>query len=120
MTFEQIKRLMDMSDDAATRLEILMDIGRELPVAPDDAVCTEITGCASFVQICRHGNNFYGTADSAIVRGIVAIFISVVDGKTPAQIKKIDLEKIFADLKINVGVARLNGINSMIRFFKNL
>ena len=120
MTFDKIKNLLSMTDDAATRLEILMDIGRELPSAPAGADCTEITGCASFVQICRVGNNFYGTADSAIVRGIVAIFISIVDGKTPAQIKKLDLEKMFADLKINVGAARLNGINSMIRFFKNL
>lgn len=120
MTFEKIKHLLDMTDDPATRLEILMDIGRELPNVPSDAVCTEITGCTSFVQICRRGNNFYGTADSAIVRGIVAVFISIVDGKTPSQIKKIDLEKMFADLKINVGAARLNGVNSMIRFFKNL
>ena len=83
MTFEKIKHLLDMTDDPATRLEILMDIGRELPNVPSDAVCTEITGCTSFVQIC-------------------------------------DLEKMFADLKINVGAARLNGVNSMIRFFKNL
>lgn len=109
-----------MTDDAATRLEILMDIGRELSPVPAGADCIEITGCASFVQICRVGNNFYGTADSAIVRGIVAIMISIVDGKTPNEIKKLDLEKMFADLKINVGAARLNGVNSMIRFLKNL
>ena len=83
MTFEKIKHLLDMTDDPATRLEILMDIGRELPNVPSDAVCTEITGCTSFVQICRHGNNFYGTADSAIVRGIVAVFISIVEKRRP-------------------------------------
>ena len=120
MTFEQIKHLLDMTNDAATRLEMVMDIGRDLASVPKNAVCTEIIGCASFVQICRVGNSFYGVADSAIVRGIVAILISMVDGKSPAQIKKMDLEKMFADLKINVGAARLNGVNSMIRFFKNL
>ncbi len=120
MTFEQIKHLLDMTDNPAMRLEMVMDIGRDLEPAPAGADCTEITGCASFVQICRDGDKFYGTADSAIVRGIVAIFISIVDGKTPDEIKKINLEKMFADLKINVGAARLNGINSMIRFFNNL
>ena len=120
LTFEQIKHLLNMTNDPATRLEMVMDIGRDLAPAPAGADCTEITGCASFVQICREGNNVYGVADSAIVRGIVAIFISIVDGKTPDEIKKIDLEKMFFDLKINVGAARLNGINSMIRFFKNL
>lgn len=120
MNFEQIKHIMDITDDPAMRLEILMDIGRELPNAPSGAACTEITGCASFVQICRSGNNFYGVADSALVRGIVAIFISMVNGKSPDEIKKMNLEKMFADLKINVGAARLNGVNSMIRFFNNL
>ena len=97
-----------------------MDIGRQLPPVPAGAVCTEITGCSSFVQICRDGNNFYGTADSAVVRGIVAVFISIVDGKTPDEIRNMDLEKMFADLKINIGAARLNGVNSIIRFFRNL
>ena len=120
MTFEQIKHLLDMANDPVARLEMVMDIGRDLSTVPEGAKCSEITGCASFVQICRVGNNFYGVADSAIVRGIVAILISMVDGKSPAQIKKMDLEKMFFDLKINVGAARLNGVNSMIRFFKNL
>ena len=120
MTYDEIKHLLDITDDPTMRLEMLMDIGRQLPPVPGDAVCTEIMGCSSFVQICRNGNNFYGTADSAIVRGIVAVFISIVDGKTPDEIRNTDLEKMFADLKINVGAARLNGVNSMIRFLQNL
>lgn len=120
MKFEEIKKMLELTDDAVMKLEVVMDIGRQLSPVPADAVCTEITGCSSFVQICRRGNNFYGTADSAIVRGIVAIMISIVDGRTPDEIRQMDLEKMFSDLKIQVGAARLNGVNSMIRFFKNL
>lgn len=120
MTFEQIKHLLELTDDPAMRLEMVMDIGKSLIPVPNGAECHEILGCSSFVQICRVENHFYGIADSAIVRGIVAIMISIVDGKTPNEIKKLNLEKMFTDLKINVGAARLNGVNSMIRFFKNL
>lgn len=120
MNFEQIKKLLEISDDPATRLEMVMDIGKQLPHVPDSAECTEIQGCASFVQICRDGNRFYANADSAVVRGIVAIIISMVDGKSPKQIREMDLENMFMGLKINIGAARLNGLNSMIRFFKNL
>lgn len=120
MKFEEIKKMLELTDDPVTRLEVVMDIGRQLLPVPADASCTEITGCSSFVKICRVGNNFFAVADSAIVRGIVAIMISIVDGHTPDEIKKMDLEKMFADLKIQVGAARLNGVNSMIRFFKNL
>ncbi len=120
MNFEQVKKLLEISDDPATKLEMVMDIGKQLPPVPSSAKCTEIQGCTSFVQICRDGNKFYATADSAIVRGIVAIIISMVDGKSPKQIRELDLENMFMGLKINIGAARLNGLNSMIRFFKNL
>ena len=109
-----------MIDDPAERLEAVMDIGKTLPPVPTDAECNEILGCTSFVQICRRGNNFYGTADSMLVRGIVAIILSMVDGHTPNEIRAMPLDSWFHDLRINIGSARLNGVNSMIRFLKNL
>lgn len=120
MNFEKIKTVLDGLADPVEKLEFVMDIGKSLPPVPENAECTEIVGCSSFVQICKLGNNFFGVADSAIVRGIVAIMISMVDGETPAQIKNKPIEKMFAELNLNLGAARLNGINSMIRFFKNL
>ena len=120
MKFEDIKKLLSMIDDPAEKLEAVMDIGKTLLVPPSDAQCTEILGCASFVQICRHGNNFFGTADSMLVRGIVAIILSMVDGHTADEIRNMPLDIWFRDLNINVGAARLNGVNSMIRFLKNL
>lgn len=120
MEFDKIKKILAMSDDAAIRMEIVMDLGKNLSPVPNNAECTEIKGCASFVQICRAGNKFYGIADSMLVRGIVAIMISMVDGKSPDEIRKMDLAQMFSELKINVGASRLNGVNSMIRFFQNL
>lgn len=120
MTFEEIRKNLSLIDDPAMKLEAVMDIGKTLLVPPADAKCTEILGCASFVQICRCGNNFFGTADSMMVRGIVAIILSMVDGHTADEIRNMPLETWFGDLKINIGAARLNGVNSMIRFLKNL
>ena len=120
MKYADVKKILDMISDPVQKLETVMDFGKNLLPVPSDAVCSEITGCSSFVQICRAGTNFYGTADSALVRGVVAIILSMVDGLTPAEIKKLDLDSMFSDLKINLGAARLNGVNSMIRFLKNL
>ena len=44
----------------------------------------------------------------------------MVDGKTPDEIKKIDMESEFQSLNLNLGAGRLNGVNSMIRFLQNL
>lgn len=120
MTFDEIKNILSTIEDPVAKLEMVMDFGSSLAPVPSDAVCSEITGCTSRVEICRVGNRFYGHADSQLVRGIVAIIIAIVDGKTPAQIKEIDLQKLFLSLNLNLGAGRLNGVNSMIRFLYNL
>lgn len=120
MTYAEIKKSLAMITDPVEKLELVMDLGRALPDVPASAVCNEIVGCASWVEICRDGDRFYGRADSAMVRGIVAIITAMVDGKTPQQIREMDLAGEFAGLNINLGAGRLNGVNSMIRFLQNL
>lgn len=120
MNYEQMKNILLALDNPVDRLEMMMDFGRALCPVPDDAQCFEIGGCASFVQICVRGNNFYGRADSAVVRGIVAIIIAMVDGKTPDEIRKMNLKSEFCALGINLGAGRMNGLDSMIRFLQNL
>lgn len=120
MTYDEIRNALDLVQDPVERLEMVMDFGKSLPDVPDDAECTEILGCSSFVKICRHGRDFYGVADSAMVRGIVAIMLSMVNGKTAEEIKKMDLNGMFNSLNLNFGASRLNGIQSMISFFQNL
>ena len=103
MSFDDIQKILSATDDPALKLELVMDFGAQLPPAPNDAICTEIQGCTSRAEICRVGNRFYGNADSALVSGIVAIMIAMVDGKTPGQIKKMDLQKEFLSLNLNLG-----------------
>ncbi len=120
MTYEQMKNLLQITDDATQKLELVMDFGAHMDSVPENAVCSEIVGCSSFVEICRVGNRFYGRADSALVRGIVAILVAMVDGKSADQIKEMNLVQEFAGLNLTLGAGRLNGLKSMIRFFENL
>ncbi len=120
MKYNDIKNALALIEDPVDKLEFVMDFGKSLEPVPDDAKCSEIFGCASFVQICEKGGRFYGHADSMMVRGIVAIILAMIDGKTVAEIKKMDLFDEFSSLNLNFGAGRLNGIQSMISFFKNL
>jgi len=120
MTYDEMKKMLSLVDGAEEKLEMVMDFGKKLPNVPESAVCTEIMGCASFVKICRFENRFYGVADSAMVRGIVAIILAMVDGKSTDEIKKFDFDSEFKELNLNFGASRLSGIQSMISFFKNL
>ena len=120
MTYDEIKNALSLIENPVDKLEFVMDLGKNLNDVPENATCTEILGCASFVQICQKDGRFYGRADSLMVRGIVAVILSLVDGKSIDEIKKMDLEAEISGLKLNFGAARLNGIQSMISFFKNL
>ena len=120
MNYEQIKKMLSLVQNPTEKLEMVMDIGKSLEPVPDDAKCSEILGCASFVQICEKNGRFYGVADSMMVRGIVAIILSMVNGKTKQEIKEIDIDKEFKSLNLQFGAGRLNGIKSMISFFHNL
>jgi len=121
LDYEQVKHVLSMIQDPVEKLEMVMEFGKNLPSIPENAGCTEIVGCVSRVQICiTPDNHFYGMADSALVRGIVAIILSMVDGKSAQEIKNMPLDSMFSELNINLGASRLNGVNSMISFLKNL
>ena len=120
MKYEEMKNILSMTSDPVEKLEMVMDFGKHIPDVPDDAVCTEIKGCTSRAEICRLGKHFYGRADSVLVSGIISIITAMVEGKTPAEIKKMDLAEEFASLNLNLGTGRLGGVNSMIRFLQNL
>lgn len=120
MTYSEIKKSLSLLQEPSDKLEMVIEIGKTLKPVPEDANCSEIMGCASFVKICEKDGVFYGFADSMMVRGIVAIILALVDGKTKDEIKNMDILSEFMGLDLHFGAARLNGIQSMISFFHNL
>ena len=120
MTYNEIKNTLSVLTDPSDKLEMVMDLGKNLEPVPDDAKCNEILGCTSFVKICEKDGTFYGVADSMMVRGIVAIILAMVNGKNIEEIRDFDFLTEFNSLNLQFGAARLNGIQSMINFFHNL
>lgn len=120
MKYDDIKNALFLIENPVEKLEFVMDLGKTLEQIPEGSKCSEIYGCTSFVEICEKDGRFYGRADSMMVRGIVAIILSMVDGKSASEIKKFDFSSEFGLLNLNFGAGRLNGIQSMISFFKNL
>lgn len=120
MKYDEIKKSLSFVQTDEDKLEMVMDFGKNLEPVPDDAKCNEILGCTSFVKICEKDGRFYGFADSMMVRGIVAIILSMVDGKNLDEIRNFDFLSEFKSLDLHFGASRLNGIQSMISFFHNL
>ncbi len=112
-------------DDWMDKYNLLIEMGKELPVVDPKFKVKDylIEGCQSKVWLYPHYDGkevtFTADSDAIITRGIVALLIKVLSGRTPEEIIQADL--YFIDrigLKQNLSPTRSNGLLSMLRQMK--
>lgn len=112
-------------DDWMDKYSLLIDMGKELPVIDPKFKVKDylIEGCQSKVWLHPEydGNviSFRADSDAIITKGIVALLIKVLSGRTPEEI--IGSELYFIDrigLRQNLSPTRSNGLLAMIRQIK--
>jgi cysteine desulfuration protein SufE len=122
MTFDDIKDELALLDDMEDRYRALIDLGRALPQMPEalKTDATKVRGCSSQVwlhaQVQTDGTvHFYGDSDAHIVRGLVAVLLSLVQDRTPSDIADVDARAKLAQLGLagHLSPTRTNGFASM-------
>jgi len=112
-------------DDWMDKYNILIDMGKGLPVIDPRFKVKDylIEGCQSKVWLypAYDGNviSFTADSDAIITRGIVALLIKVLTGRTPGEIIQANL--YFIDrigLRQNLSPTRSNGLLAMVRQMK--
>lgn len=112
-------------DDWMDKYNLLIDIGKELPVIDPKFKVRDflIEGCQSKVWLHPDYDGkmitFKADSDAIITRGIVALLIKVLSNRTPEEILSTELyfiEKI--GLRQNLSPTRSNGLLSMVRQMK--
>jgi cysteine desulfuration protein SufE len=112
-------------DDWMDKYNVLIDMGKGLPVIDPKFKVKDylIEGCQSKVWLHPEYDgcviSFRADSDAIITRGIVALLIKVLSGRTPDEIIKADL--YFIDrigLRQNLSPTRSNGLLSMVRQMK--
>ena len=115
-------------DDWEDRYRYVIELGRDLPPLPDadrtDA--NKVRGCASQVWLVTEVDpatgvmRFRGDSDAHIVKGLVAILLTLMNGKTGAEIAKSDPLAVFdgLGLKEHLTPQRSNGLASMVARIK--
>lgn len=112
-------------DDWMDKYNLLIDLGKDLPVIDPKYKVKDflIEGCQSKVWLHPDYDGkiitFTADSDAIITRGIVALLIKVLSGRTPEEIIAADLyfiEKI--GLRQNLSPTRSNGLLSMVRQMK--
>lgn len=91
-TFDDVEAEFEAFDDWDDKYRLLIDLGRALPPM-DDALKTDATrvrGCASQVWLypVRDGDllHFSADSDAAIVKGLVALVLLLVQDRAPVDI----------------------------------
>jgi cysteine desulfuration protein SufE len=124
---EEIVDNFAVLDDWDDRYRYLIELGRELPplaeAAHSDA--NKVQGCASQVwldtQVRRDGGSgpiltFAGDSDAHIVRGLIAILLTLFSGRTPQEILAADALAIFDQFgfREHLTPQRSNGLRAMV------
>jgi cysteine desulfuration protein SufE len=127
MTLDDIRADFALLDDWEDRYRYVIELGRELPPL-DEAMRTpanKVRGCASQVWLATDwlpgdGSaptlSMQGDSDAHIVRGLIAILLSIYGGRTANAVLQADARAIFAELGLSdhLTAQRSNGLNSMV------
>ena len=122
---ENIIEEFSIFDDWLDKYDYLISLSESLP-AIDPAKRPDrylIDGCQSWVWVSaelRDGKMYYtADSDAIITKGIIALLVRVMNGRTPEEAAHIDLYFVDAiGLGENLSPTRSNGLRAMIQQMK--
>ncbi len=123
-TLEDVLDGFEFLDDWEERYAFIIDLGKQLPAFPDDERREEnyVHGCQSQVWLIHHYDEQSGKlfllidSDAIIVRGLAAIILVALNGKTPRDLLATDIDELFEQLDLfrHISPTRGNGLRAMV------
>jgi cysteine desulfuration protein SufE len=127
MTLDDIRADFALLDDWEDKYRYVIELGRALP-AFDEAERTpqnKVRGCVSQVWLATRWPtgpggapvlDLQGDSDAHIVRGLVAILLTLYAGRTADEVLGTDARAVFGELGLSdhLTAQRSNGLNSMV------
>jgi cysteine desulfuration protein SufE len=113
--------------DPDDRYRLLIDLGRTLEPMPDPLKtdATLVRGCSASVWVYPTTNDdgdlhFLADSNAAITKGIIALVLTTVQDRRPADIIATDIDAALApfDLKRQLSSNRTQGIPNMIALIR--
>jgi cysteine desulfuration protein SufE len=127
MTIDDIRENFELLDDWDDRYRYVIELGRTLDPMPqaEHSAANKVQGCASQVwlskRIERNGPGepvvkYRGDSDAHIVRGLIAILLTLYSGHTPQQILSTDAIAVFDEFgfREHLTPQRSNGLRAMV------
>jgi len=132
MTIDEIIENFALLDQWDDRYRYVIELGRTLAPLPDAArtEANKVQGCASQVWVATTVEpngaagpilRFVGDSDAFIVRGLIAILLTLYSGKSASEILSTDAIALFdrLGLREHLTPQRSNGFRSMMERLKS-
>ncbi len=121
MDINELTENFELLEDWEDKYRYIIELGEQMPPLPEDLKTEEwkVRGCQSQVWLIpekKDGKLFFkGDSDAAIVKGIIAIVLSIYSGKSAQEIKAADVSGIFSGLGLHehLSPSRRNGLGAM-------
>ena len=126
-TIDEIRENFELLEDWDDRYRYVIELGRTLEPMPEaeHSAANKVQGCASQVwlskSIERNGSGeallkYRGDSDAHIVRGLIAILLTLYSGHTPQHILATDAIAVFNEFgfREHLTQQRSNGLRSMV------
>ena len=120
--FIDIAENLSYLDDWEDRYRYIIELGQALPPLAEDEKNAEnkVHGCVSQVWLVSERDstkvNYRGESDAMIVRGLVAILVTLYSGRPAPEIADTDAIAIFDELGLreHLTTQRSNGLVAMV------
>jgi cysteine desulfuration protein SufE len=126
-TIDEIRDNFALLEDWDDRYRYVIELGRTLDPMPEaeHSPANKVQGCASQVWLAKKIDrrdagepvlNYLGDSDAHIVRGLIAILLTLYSGHTPQQILSTDAIAVFDEFgfREHLTPQRSNGLRSMV------
>src|SRR4030088_1713916 len=115
MTIDEIRDNFALLDDWDDRYRYVIELGRTLAPMPETehSAANKVQGCASQVWLSKQIDR--GNSDAHIVRGLIAILLTLYSGHTPQEILATDAIAVFDEFgfREHLTPQRSNGLPAL-------
>ena len=128
MTIDEIRDNFALLDEWDDRYRYVIELGRTLEPMPETEHTSEnkVQGCVSQVWLSRRLDRtggeaptlkYRGDSDAHIVRGLIAILLTLYSGRTPREILTTDAISVFDEFgfRDHLTPQRSNGLRAMVQ-----
>ena len=126
---DDIVEVFELLGDWDQRYQYLIELGEALPDMPAEykTEANKVKGCMSqvWVHAAVDRNNprklhYQGDSDTSVIKGVLALLIQLLDGRSAHEIEQLDMDDVFERLELheNLSPNRHVGIYAIVELMK--